>query len=81
MSRGNGHIGKIILPGESEPDRMTISENAETQFIEKYNSQGVPIPVIKEAVRKWNAGEDSRSLPEAMLFEVFREIQAKLFGG
>lgn len=75
--RGNG---KIILPGEREPDRMTIAETAEQQMIEKYNSQGVPIPAIKEAVRKWNAGEEARSLIEATMFEVFREIQAKLFG-
>lgn len=75
--RGNG---KIILPGEREPDRMTISTTAEQQFVENYNNRGVPIPVIKESVRKWNAGEEARSLTEAMLFEAFREIQAKLFG-
>lgn len=75
--RGNG---KIILPGESEPDRVILAETAAQQIIEKYNSRGVPVPVIKEAIRKWNAGEHSRSLPEAMLFEAFREIQAKIFG-
>lgn len=81
MSKKNGVQGKIILPGERETDRMTVSETAEQQFIEKYNGgYGMPILLIKEAVRKWNAGEDSTNLGESTLFEEFRKIQAKIIG-
>lgn len=79
MSKKNGVIGMIVLPGENEPDRMKIAETAEQQFIEKYNGGfGMPIPLIKEAVRKWNAGEDCTNLGESTLFEEFRRIQSKV---
>lgn len=72
--------GLIVIPGDNmrEPDRMTIAETAEAQFIEYYNNRNIPIPEIKEAIRRWNAGLDPKNLIQATLYEKFRELQRKV---
>lgn len=79
--RGPDRSGLIILPGgkNQEPDRMQIAETAEQQFVNYFGVKGVKMELVREAVRKWNLGIDPKSMTEAIMFEHFYTIQAKLF--
>lgn len=82
MKKADRYTGIVILPGgkNQEGDRMTISENAAQQFENEFGPRGISAAEVKEAVRKWNALDDPKSLKEATLFERFRELQRKVFG-
>lgn len=81
--QGPDRRGLIVLPGgggkNQEPDRMQISETAEEQFMNYFGAKGVKMEQVREAIRKWNSNADPKSMTEALMFEHFYTIQAKIF--
>lgn len=63
-------------------DRMQIGPEAAKQLEDHYSraTVGDSRQKIRESIRKWNAGEDAKTLTEAAMFDVFREIERKSFG-
>lgn len=58
--------------------QMEITDQAAIQLEDKYSDQ-VSRPSIREAIRKWNAKQQPISVAEQALFQVFREIERKVF--